>query len=134
MHRRGGKARNGAGRHEAAAADRADSPAVISLPSAAPIIKASHGVFDLDAPHLPPIDCSALARRHDELQTRDAMFAATDGPSAAWTVVLCDDKGPARLGIIHQVLSTIEYAGKDELAVRRPDASIVGGREPIGSR
>src|SRR6266567_1230800 len=51
-HADGRKARNGASRHKAVA-HREDLPAVIAPSVAAPVIKTGHGVFDLDAPHLP---------------------------------------------------------------------------------
>ena len=39
----------------------------------------------------------------------------------------------SKFGIIPHGLSTIEYAGNDESAVRRPDALIMGGPELAGS-
>jgi len=80
---------------------------------------------------LSPIDYAAMARWDDYTRARDDMFAATDRPPAPWTIVLSNDKRRARLSLIRHVLSTIDYAGKDEHVVRQPDARILGGTELI---
>jgi hypothetical protein len=88
-HQAGGrKERNGARRRNTIAR-REDLPAMIAASVGAARIKTGHGVFD-------------------------AMFAATNRPSAPRTVVLSNDKQRARLSIVRRVLSTIEYTGKDE--------------------
>lgn len=76
---------------------------------------------------LSPIDYAALERYDDYTAARDEMFAATDKSPTPWTVVLGNDKRRAHLSIIRHVLSTIDYAGKDESAVRQPDDLILGG-------
>ena len=40
----------------------------------------------------------------------------------------------ARLSIIHQVLSTMDYPGKDESVIRKPRELILGGPEMTGSK
>jgi hypothetical protein len=54
------------------------------------------------------------------------------GGGKAWNMMLTNEKRRACLSIIRHVLSTIEYAGKDEEIVRQPDAPILGGTAPIG--
>ena len=54
------------------------------------------------------------------------------GGAKAWNLILANEERRAGLSIIRRVLSTIEYAGKDEEIVRQPDALILGGTAPIG--
>jgi hypothetical protein len=77
---------------------------------------------------------AAMAWRDGGTRAREQMFAATDRPPAPWTVALASGKRPARRSIASQVLSTVDYAGKDESVIRRSDELIFGGREVIGSK
>jgi hypothetical protein len=56
------------------------------------------------------------------------------GGGKAWNMMLTNEKRRACLSIIRHVLSTIEYAGKDEEIVRQPDALILGGTAPFGGK
>jgi hypothetical protein len=106
-HQAGGRrARNGARRHNTIAR-REDLPVVIGPSVGAPAINPGHRVFD-------------------------AMVAVTDRVAAPATAVVGNDKRRARLSIIRRVWSTIEYAGKDEEIVHRPETPILGRSEPIG--
>ena len=100
------RARNGARRHNTIAR-REDLPVVIGPSVGAPAINPGHHVFD-------------------------AMVAATDRLAAPAAAVVGNDKQRARLSIIRRVWSTIEYAGKDEEIVHRPESPIPGRSEPIG--
>lgn len=106
-HQAGGRrARSGARRHNTIAR-REDLPVVIGPSVGAPAINPGHRVLD-------------------------AMVAVTDRLAAPATAVLCNDKQRARLRIIRRVWSTIEYAGKDEEIVRRPESPILARSELIG--
>jgi hypothetical protein len=51
------------------------------------------------------------------------MFARTHNPVAPWTVVLADNKHVARLQVIKDLLTRLQYADKDEdLVLPNPDA------------
>jgi hypothetical protein len=52
------------------------------------------------------------------------MLARTHNPVTPWTVVRGDDKRPARLNLIRDLLTRLHYAGKDE-AVLRTDPAVV---------
>ena len=71
-----------------------------------------------------PIDEKALAHWKDYSHARDTMFARTHTGSAPWTVVRADDKRRARLNVIRDMLSRLDYAGKQKRLIR-PDRKIV---------
>jgi polyphosphate kinase 2 len=74
---------------------------------------------------LSPMDYAAMAKWDAYTAARDEMFAATHTELAPWVAVRANDKRRARLNIIRQVLGTVDYAGKDIDAVRRPDPLIL---------
>ena len=88
--------------------------------------------------HNPAEDLEAVAdrlRRDGEmgrLHRGARHHARSDRTSAAtpWTVVLANDKRRARLAIIRQMLSSIDYRGKDKDVVGKPDPLILGGPRP----
>jgi polyphosphate kinase 2 len=58
---------------------------------------------------LSPMDLESHRRWYDYSRARDAMLAATDTPTAPWTLVPSDDKKRARLNCISDILSRIPY-------------------------
>ena len=60
-----------------------------------------------------PIDEKALKHFDDYTKARDAMLLGTDSAAAPWVVVSADDKKSARLGLIQDLLTRLEY--KDEI-------------------
>lgn len=75
-----------------------------------------------------PIDEKALGHFDDYTKARDEMLVGTDSAAAPWVVVRADDKKIARLGLIADLLTRMEY--KDEIRypvdpkiVRRFDAT-----------
>ena len=64
-----------------------------------------------------PIDAKALQRWEAYSQARNAMLARTHNPVAPWTVVRADDKRPARLNLIKDLLTRLHYGGKDDAAL-----------------
>jgi polyphosphate kinase 2 len=76
-----------------------------------------------------PIDAVALARFDDYTDARDAMLARTHTQKAPWTVVRADSKPAARLNVIRDLLSRLDYKHKRaKLCV--PDARIVRSYSP----
>jgi polyphosphate kinase 2 len=71
-----------------------------------------------------PIDAAALKLWKDYSKARDAMLARTHHPAGPWTVVRAGDKRATRINVLRDLLSRVEYRGKDEALVR-PDRSIV---------
>ena len=71
-----------------------------------------------------PIDDQALRRWDDYSVARNAMLARTHNPVTPWTIVRGDDKRVARLNLVRDLLSRIEYADRD-MALLRTDPDIV---------
>ncbi len=75
---------------------------------------------------LSPIDLASLDKWHEYTAAKEAMFFHTDQAEVPWTVVKSNDKKRARLEALRYVLSSTDYAEKDEAIVGRPDPLIVG--------
>jgi polyphosphate kinase 2 len=73
---------------------------------------------------LSPIDEVAVKNWKAYSKARDAMLLRTHTPIAPWHIVRADDKKVARLNLIRDMLSRLEYADKDKRAVR-PDPDVV---------
>ena len=71
-----------------------------------------------------PIDQAAQKHWKDYSRARDEMLARTHSPTAPWTVARAGDKHAARLNIIRDLLSRLDYKHKDE-ALILPDPAIV---------
>ena len=71
-----------------------------------------------------PIDKSAQKYWHQYSHARNRMFAKTHQASAPWTVVKADDKPAARINVIKDLLSRLDYAGKNHDLIE-PDTEIV---------
>jgi polyphosphate kinase len=56
-----------------------------------------------------PIDEKAIKYFDDYTKARDAMFRATDNAAAPWTVVRANDKKKARLAIIADLITRVDY-------------------------
>lgn len=56
-------------------------------------------------------------------------FDRSHSNHAPWTIIRSDDKRRARIAAIRQVLSGMDYDGKDKKIVDQPDAKICGGPE-----
>lgn len=71
-----------------------------------------------------PIDDQAMKHWSDYSRARNAMFARSHSPISPWYVVRADDKRSARIHIIADLLSRLDYAKKDEKVVQ-PDPNQV---------
>ena len=71
-----------------------------------------------------PIDAKALPHWKDYSRARDIMLRHTHAAGAPWTIVHADDKHRARLNVIRDMLSRLDYEGKKR-HVLRPDREIV---------
>ncbi|HXZ67420.1 MAG TPA: polyphosphate kinase 2 [Alphaproteobacteria bacterium] len=71
-----------------------------------------------------PIDQAAQKHWDDYSLARDEMFRRTSHEAAPWIVVRADDKRTARVAMIRDLLSRLQYENKDENCCR-PDRRIV---------
>jgi polyphosphate kinase 2 len=65
-----------------------------------------------------PIDAQATKHWDDYSVARNQMLARTHNPVTPWTVVRANDKRAARLNLIRNLLSRIDYADKDASHLR----------------
>lgn len=70
------------------------------------------------------LDKHALKKWKDYSLARDKMLAHTHNLTSPWTIVHADDKPLARINIIKDLLSRLDYANKDERLVM-PDKRVV---------
>ena len=71
-----------------------------------------------------PIDEVALKHWKAYSEARNTMLLRTHTPFAPWHIVRADDKKPARLNLIRDMLSRLDYCDKDE-KLARPDPELV---------
>jgi polyphosphate kinase len=72
-----------------------------------------------------PIDVAGLTKWDDYSAMRDLMFRRTHTKAAPWTIVRSNDKRRARLEVIRHILSNVDYAGKDNEVIGKPDRKII---------
>ena len=60
------------------------------------------------------LDKHALKKWDEYTLARDKMLAHTNSLMSPWTVVHADDKPQTRINVIKNMLSQLDYAGKDE--------------------
>ncbi|WP_341895784.1 polyphosphate kinase 2 [Ferrovibrio terrae] len=72
-----------------------------------------------------PIDQAALKHWKDYSHARDLMLARTSVTYAPWTIVRANDKPMARLNLMRDLLSRLEYSGKAKPRQIAPDRAIV---------
>ena len=71
-----------------------------------------------------PIDATALKNWDAYSHARNEMLARTHNPVTPWTIVKADQKRPARLNLIADLLQRLHYGGKDP-SVIVSDSTIV---------
>jgi polyphosphate kinase 2 (PPK2 family) len=74
---------------------------------------------------LSPIDIASIAKWNDYSRAQAEMFRYTHTAACPWSVVRANDQRRARLEAIRAVLSELDYKGKDEKIVGKPDPLIV---------
>lgn len=72
-----------------------------------------------------PIDEAALRHWKDYSKARDVMLSRTSTTLSPWTVVCANDKKTARLNLIRDLLSRMEYRQKGEAVRPVPDRKVV---------
>lgn len=72
-----------------------------------------------------PIDEAALKHWKDYSKARDVMLAKTSTKLSPWTVVSANDKKTARLNLIRDLLSRVDYKRKGDAVQPVPDRRIV---------
>jgi len=78
---------------------------------------------------LSPIDAAAQEHWDDYSKARDDMLIQTHSRYAPWVVVDANDKHEARLNIIRDILSRVDYKGRHK-KLKPPDPAIVRPFEP----
>ena len=73
---------------------------------------------------LSPVDAKAPKLWNKYSKARNVMFAGSHSAWAPWTVVRADDKHLARLNIIRDLLSRLEYRGRNPRLIRRDPAIV----------
>lgn len=76
-----------------------------------------------------PIDEVAVKHWKDYSKARDAMLLRTHTAVAPWRIVHADDKKLARLNLIRDMLSRLDYCDKDE-KLAQPDPAVIFEFEP----
>lgn len=72
-----------------------------------------------------PIDEAALKHWRDYSLARDTMLSRTSTPASSWLIVNANDKQIARLNLIRDLLSRMEYKNKGKARSLKPDRKIV---------
>ena len=80
---------------------------------------------------LSPMDIASLDKWQAYTDAKEAMFFYTDTADAPWTVIKSNDKKRGRIAALRYVLSTLEYDGKDEALVGKPDPLIIGSASSV---
>ena len=78
---------------------------------------------------LSPVDAKATKYWDDYSKARNQMLARTHTEAAPWTIVRADDKELARLNVIRDLLSRLDYKRRDQRLIR-PDRDIVRDFDP----
>ena len=81
---------------------------------------------------LSPVDYDAMAKWDDYTGARNRTIVATHAKKTPWTVVLSNDKRRARLAAIRHILRTVDYPGRNDTIVGKPDPAIFGGPKLLG--
>jgi polyphosphate kinase len=82
------------------------------------------------------IDLAAIDKWDDYSKAKEDMFRFTHTAASPWTVIRANDKRRTRLEAIRSVLYALDYEGKEQKVVDKPDMQIVGSRPELlyGSR
>ena len=82
---------------------------------------------------LSPMDLESLDKWEAYTDAKEEMFALTDTDHAPWYSIKSNDKKRARVEALRLFLSLVDYDGKDEEVVLKPDPKLVQrGHDAIG--
>jgi polyphosphate kinase len=82
---------------------------------------------------LSPMDLESLDKWDAYTEAKEEMFLRTDTDHAPWHTIKSNDKKRARVNALRLFLSLVDYDGKDEQVVLKPDPKIVErGRDAAG--
>ena len=74
---------------------------------------------------LSPIDAKALKLWDKYSDARNEMLMRTHTVAAPWTIIKADDKPAARIGVIRDILTRLEFDGGDKNRTSSPDPDLV---------
>jgi hypothetical protein len=77
------------------------------------------------------IDLAAMSKWDDYTKGKKDMVRFTHTAASPWTVIRANDKRRTRLEAIRSVLYALDYEGKREAVVAKPDPQIVGSRPDL---
>ena len=75
---------------------------------------------------LSDIDLAALAKWDDYTAAQHEMFRFTHTPTCPWTVIRANDQRRARLEVIRSILSSVDYEGRKDKLIGKPDPKLTG--------
>ena len=75
---------------------------------------------------LSDIDLAALAKWDDYTAAQHEMFRFTHTPTCRWTVIRANDQRRARLEVIRSILSSVDYEGRKDKLIGKPDPKLTG--------
>ena len=82
---------------------------------------------------LSPMDLESLDKWDAYTEAKEEMFLRTDTDHAPWHTIKSNDKKRARINALRLFLSLVDYDGKDDQVVLKPDGKIVErGRDAAG--
>jgi polyphosphate kinase len=75
---------------------------------------------------LSDIDLAALAKWDEYTVAQHEMFRFTHTPTCPWTVIRANDQRRARLESIRSILCSVDYEGRNDKLIGKPDPKLVG--------
>ena len=66
-----------------------------------------------------------MSRWVDYTEKRDLMLERTHSSDAPWIIVRGNDKRRARLAVVRHIVTTLDYADRDSVAIGKEDRLIV---------
>ena len=75
---------------------------------------------------LSDIDLAALAKWDEYTTAQHEMFRFTQTPTCPWTVIRANDQRRARLEVIRSILSSVDYEGRKDKLIGKPDPKLTG--------
>ena len=80
---------------------------------------------------LTDMDRAAIDKWDDYSRAKEDMFRFTHTETCPWIVVRSNDQRRARLSTIRHVLLAVDYEGRNDEAIGRPDSKIIGSDDSM---